>query len=738
MRKENGILMSVQPEDLELLNSNPDEFWRGVESIGDDAFSGCKSLKSIVIPEGVASIGDDVFYGCESLKSIVIPEGVESIGYGAFYGCESLESIVIPEGVKSIGDGAFNFCESLESIVIPEGVESIGYGAFYGCESLESMVIPEGVESIGKSAFYGCKSLKSIVIPEGVENIGEGALYGCESLESIVIPESVENIGDDAFYGCKSLEFIEFCGIKIPSKEYFQREILQFLLHNKERKEDFKKLDIINLCYSINDFGLDLNEVSLDDVQTFEFSQWNKITKLIKAEHDSAYVTGRGDLLKFAKLLGLFDKEATVEIKNSQGKVQKEKVCDRAFNFLQKFVKDVEITKMHRFLQGMQADDFSEEFLKFVSDKTNYSAIIERLNSNDDFLNLTYAWFRNRDKLDLQQVSALDPFLPQAEQNRYKIKTIKPGPDGVEREHWNQPTVDLLIKEFSSRKYRGINTARDNEIAQQFTEHTQYDQKHFDKAKEIDAEREQAGVPDFIVGVQIKSNKTQAYAKLLSSEEKENYFEQTENLREQIVGEAAEALWAQKDVSDRIFTYETLAKSDIANFYIGQLTNCCARLYGAGSGAMRAAILSPDMQPLVVRNDRDEIVAYSIMYINRQEGYAVLNDIEVNHRYNSEDLEKSALIYEAMKECAVKNIEQFNKTAPVKVKILTSGTSPNGPKINEVISKNRSTQTFKAPDFSDYSYVGAAGAWRGDWHGGQYLIWSADENEAQREDVCKN
>ena len=114
-------------------------------------FDGTYSIK-----DGTQIICDRAFIGCKSLRSIVIPDSVTSIGYWAFRDCSSLTDIAIPDSVTSIGNNAFKFCFSLRSIIIPNGVTSIGNNAFGWCESLSSLVIPEGVTSIGESAFFGC------------------------------------------------------------------------------------------------------------------------------------------------------------------------------------------------------------------------------------------------------------------------------------------------------------------------------------------------------------------------------------------------------------------------------------------------------------------------------------------------------------------------------------------------------------------------------------------------------
>ena len=171
------------------------------KTIAAYAFSQCRLLENVIMPNGIISIGEDAFWRCSSLTNITIPDSVTSIGRAAFSGCSSLTSITIPDGVTSIGDSAFSDCSSLTSITIPDGVTSIGYGAFSGCSSLTSIIIPDSVTSIDGYAFRGCSSLTSITIPDGVTSIGDETFGYCSSLTSLSIPDSVTSIGEYAFRG---------------------------------------------------------------------------------------------------------------------------------------------------------------------------------------------------------------------------------------------------------------------------------------------------------------------------------------------------------------------------------------------------------------------------------------------------------------------------------------------------------------------------------------------------------
>ena len=137
-----------------------------------------------------------------NIESYIIPNSVTSIGDAAFSGCRSLSDIVIPDSVSSIGDAAFSGCRSLTEIVIPNSVTSIGGGVFWNCRSLSNIVIPNSVSSIGTWAFCGCKSLRSLVIPDSVTSIGDKAFQFCFSLTTIAIPNSVSSIGTWAFCDC--------------------------------------------------------------------------------------------------------------------------------------------------------------------------------------------------------------------------------------------------------------------------------------------------------------------------------------------------------------------------------------------------------------------------------------------------------------------------------------------------------------------------------------------------------
>ena len=208
---------------------------KGVKVIGNGAFTFCRSLTNINIPNSVTNIGYEAFECCRSLTNINIPNGVTNIGYNAFSDCHSLTNINIPNSVTNIGDAAFSGCSSLTKINIPNGVTNIGDIAFSGCDSLTKIKIPSSVVYMNGYTFLGWhgdlhneskafiyehqvlfnkdkttliayrSKEKNYIIPNSVTNIENAAFSGCSSLTKINIPNSVTNIGNEAFEYCSSL-----------------------------------------------------------------------------------------------------------------------------------------------------------------------------------------------------------------------------------------------------------------------------------------------------------------------------------------------------------------------------------------------------------------------------------------------------------------------------------------------------------------------------------------------------
>ena len=148
-----------------------------VTAIGDLAFSYCKSLTSITLPDGLTSIGDRAFESCTSLTSITLPDGLTSIGANPFASCDQLTRINVSPDHPTLAtiDGVlfekptrtlicYPCAFTAKSYAVPQGIQAIGKRAFFGCFSLTSLTLPDGLTSIGKSAFAYCPNL-TLTVP---------------------------------------------------------------------------------------------------------------------------------------------------------------------------------------------------------------------------------------------------------------------------------------------------------------------------------------------------------------------------------------------------------------------------------------------------------------------------------------------------------------------------------------------------------------------------------------------
>ena len=112
-----------------------------VKSIADNAFKGCKTLKSIDV-SNVESIGFKAFANCDSLQYIDLVGEVKYIGAYAFFGCSALKMVDFGDGLKSIGTGAFGGITFVDASgkTISQSVSKLKGHIFAGSEKVLKLV----------------------------------------------------------------------------------------------------------------------------------------------------------------------------------------------------------------------------------------------------------------------------------------------------------------------------------------------------------------------------------------------------------------------------------------------------------------------------------------------------------------------------------------------------------------------------------------------------------------------
>ncbi len=183
-----------------------------VTEIKEYAFTFCKKITQVTIPEGVKRVGSSSFMHCTSLTNVTLPNSLEILGEQVFMRC-ALQSVYIPKNVNTIY-GAFNM-ETLEHIYLDSGnpyfyvIDDVLYQhkdngkatliQYPGNKPGTSFTAPSNVDEIGHHAFEFTKNIKTCILPDGVKKIDHQA-FTDSSIESVDLPESLELIGVLAFY----------------------------------------------------------------------------------------------------------------------------------------------------------------------------------------------------------------------------------------------------------------------------------------------------------------------------------------------------------------------------------------------------------------------------------------------------------------------------------------------------------------------------------------------------------
>lgn len=168
---------------------------------------------SLVIPaehngKAITEIYANAFrnQGITNVK-LTIGNNVDTIGSNAFYGCRGLVEIDFGSSLETIGEGAFSYCSNLvQDVVLPDSMKKIEASAFRnsGIHSINT----GGATSIGSYAFNACASLVYAELPEVTVVAEDGfneVFTSCISLVSVDMPKLAKVYGSKMFMGCTSL-----------------------------------------------------------------------------------------------------------------------------------------------------------------------------------------------------------------------------------------------------------------------------------------------------------------------------------------------------------------------------------------------------------------------------------------------------------------------------------------------------------------------------------------------------
>ena len=148
--------------------------------IGSDAFNNQNTVFGKLSLDSLCKIGDSAFRN-STFNEIYLGHAkqLKEIAASAFSGCKKLIKIVLPESLEQIDSSAFESCSGLTGdLIIPQNVKRILSSAFEDCFNLNGNLYLKSNDlfSIGNSAFQNT-NFKNIYISMDPNNVSETSFW---------------------------------------------------------------------------------------------------------------------------------------------------------------------------------------------------------------------------------------------------------------------------------------------------------------------------------------------------------------------------------------------------------------------------------------------------------------------------------------------------------------------------------------------------------------------------------
>lgn len=653
-----------------------------------------KNDTKIIIPDGVEIIGKSCFFANRNIKEIVLPDSVKVIERMAFQECLYLNKINLPDSLKLIEEYAFDCCKSLKSINLPDSIINIENSAFCVCSQLESISLPINLTTIRYQLFSQCYNLKSIVLPKSIHSIEGLSFMDCSNIEKITCDNIFLLNNMHIKYTFEKLPFIYFNQDKesfIFSKESIEEEGYKEINYYETKKllkcdntiatlialnfttKDIKKAK--SLKKIINDIIIDNYKPKHSDL-LLKLKNNKEFENLIKHISKSKRIksTPLYDIFKLAYSLGAFN----------ENPIERQRACEFLANAFDKNM--LALNKIHKTFKSMNFDGYKEEWASFFMNKDNFAKLLEKEKQHHHYISKIYNIFEE-----------IETF---GKSNKGKQRTRK-------------VTIDMCEEYTNKVVFKNMNSSNIH-IANALKKFTRA-QDTFEEAIAIMDEYEQL------------KNRNEIHDHLLEEELKESVFSEIDKIKESILNDTSIILNNLDAISNKNFTYEFLAKNDPENLVLGKQCDCCGHLEAAGAGIAIAGVLHPNCQNIVIRNSEGTIISKSTIYLNRKQGYILLNTIQINSFIKGK--EAHYLIYEKYIKSLIDFIDKYNKKNPTQP-ITQVNTGMNRNDLELIIRKkhNKSKNILKGINFSEFNnYVGH----QGDWQKEQYVLWESKTNKKQ-------